>query len=107
MKAAILALVTAGALLATTSTASANPPGYRSNWGGPRYYGGYGGPNWGFNRGFYGGYYAGYPRYTTPGLYFGTGNFGYSYGTYPYGNYGYNPYYGSRYYYGGRWNNRW
>src|SRR5262249_29796527 len=103
MKAAILALVTTGALLVSTATADARPPhySYGGGWHGarayPHYYGGYSG---------YRPYYSGYYPYSgfslnVGGLGLGIGN---SY-AYPYygGGYYSTPYYGNRYYGGSRW----
>jgi hypothetical protein len=119
MRAAILALVTAGALIATAADADARPPRYRNNWNGVRFY-----PSISSSPYAYGGYYGGYyPRYYS-GYYPGTGfsfNVGgvgvsignnyvypaggfyspYSSGYYPryYGGY-YGSYYGNRYRWG-------
>src|SRR5262245_46856237 len=98
MKAALLALVTTGALLVSTSSADARPPRYHGG-----YYGGYN--NYPRAR-VYPSYYGGYGSYY-PGISLGFGNFGPSIGNsyaypYSYGNYyrGYYPrsYYGNRYY---------
>jgi hypothetical protein len=103
MRAAILSLITAAALLATTSTADARP--FR-HWGGYRgynsvrffpsyntspYYGGYYGyRSWGYPSyysygypGYYGypSYYGGYGGYYNPGLFLNVGGLGLSIGS--------------------------
>jgi hypothetical protein len=106
MKAAILALVTTGALLVSTATADARPPRYHNNWGGVRYYPSYSASP--YYRGYsgYRPYYSGYYPYNN-GFSFNLGGLGIGIGNgyrYPYyGGYYSTPYYGSRYYYGGRW----
>jgi hypothetical protein len=108
MKALLLSLITAGALLASTSTADARPPRYSGVWVYPSvntspYYS----HNWGY-----------YPNYVYPasGVSVNFGNFGlnvgsgYNYPSYYGYNRGYysNPYYYSRPYYGGYYyGNRW
>lgn len=105
MKSAILALVTAGALLAFTETADARPPRYGGNWNnnGARYY-----PRYNTSP-YYGGYYGARPYYSgyypSNGFSLNFGRLGIGIGSgynYPYYG-GYTPNYGSRYYYGGRW----
>ena len=97
MRAAILSLITATALLAATNTADARPPHYRGGWGG---YHGYRG-GWGGYRGYNGvrffpsyntSPYYGYRSWGYPSYY---GSYGYPgyYGGYGYGGYGYGGYY--------------
>lgn len=128
MKSALLALVTAGVLLASAGTADAQRR-YRNNWNSIRfypsintspyryggYYGGYGGYYPRYYTGYYPRYYGGYPEYY--GGYYpasgfslnigrGFGGFGLSIGSgsvYPAGGFypGFGGYYGP--YYGRPW----
>ena len=122
MKSAFLALITAGALFASTATAEARPPNRNLPSGVIVYPSVNTSPYYGYSP------YYNYSPYYYPannGLFFNVGNFalsvgnGYSYPTYYYDNYYYprsyygngyyysRPYYGNSYYYGGRWYRNW